>query len=368
MVSTARVSISLGGLCFALLALSAFDTRAADATTMRRYELKRIETGYALALATTPRPAPAKDQVLVRIRAVSLNHRDLYALQRIGGADSSGRIPVSDGAGEVVAIGADVKQFKIGDRVAGTFFEQWTDGKPTPAASMSARGGQAPGVLSEYVAAHENSWVKFPAHLSFEEASTLPCAGVTAWNALFTMGHMQPGDIVLLEGTGGVSIFGLQFAAAGGGKPIITSSSDTKLERARSMGAIGTVNYRTNVDWEREVRTLSGGRGVDHVLEVGGKDTLPRALKALALGGQVNLIGGLTGFNGQIDVGAVSGVQGTVRGIYVGSRADFTAMNAFIAKHALKPVIDKTFAFEQAKAAFEYLESGSHFGKVVVTL
>jgi NADPH:quinone reductase-like Zn-dependent oxidoreductase len=171
---------------------------------------------------------------------------------------------------------------------------------------------------------------------------------------------------VLLEGTGGVSIFGLQFAVAAGGKPIITSSSDVKLQRARAMGAIGTVNYRTNIDWEREVRQLSAGRGVDHVLEVGGKDTLPRALRALALGGQVALIGGLTGFNGQIDVGAVSGVQGTVRGIYVGSRADFAAMNAFIAKHRLKPIIDKTFEFEQAPAAFEYLESGSHFGKVVI--
>jgi NADPH:quinone reductase-like Zn-dependent oxidoreductase len=350
-----------------LLAFLTTNAVAADAASMRRYELKRADQGYELALKTTARPTPAKDQVLVRVRAVSLNHRDLYALQRMGAADNSGRIPVSDGAGEVVAVGADVTEFKVGDRVAGTFFEHWPDGKPTSAALSSARGAQTPGMLSDYVVGHEHSWVKFPAHLSFEEAATLPCAAVTAWNALFTTGRMQVGDIVLLEGTGGVSIFGLQFAVAAGGKPIITSSSDAKLERARAMGAVGTVNYRTNVDWERDVRKLSGGRGVDHVLEVGGKDTLPRALKALALGGQVALIGGLTGFNGQIEVGSISGVQGTVRGIYVGSRADFEAMNAFIAKHSLKPVIDKTFPFDQAPAAFAYLDSGSHFGKVVIT-
>jgi NADPH:quinone reductase-like Zn-dependent oxidoreductase len=347
----------------------AFGAMAADdATTMRRYELKKgADKSYELALVSAPRPQVSRDGVLVRIRAVSLNHRDLYVLQGTSG-DANGRVPISDGAGEVVAVGADVKEFKVGDRVAGTFFERWKNGKPTPAGLRTARGGAASGVLSELVSGPEESWVKIPAHLSFEEAATLPCAGVTAWNALFTTGHVQPGEFVLLEGTGGVSIFGLQFAAAAGAKPIITSSSDAKLERARAMGAVGTVNYRTNTEWEREVRKLSGGGGVDHVLEVGGKDTLPRALRALALGGQVSLIGGLTGFNGSIEVGAVSAVQGTVRSIYVGSRADFEAMNVFIAKHKLKPVIDKAFPFEQAAAAFEYLESGSHFGKVVITL
>jgi NADPH:quinone reductase-like Zn-dependent oxidoreductase len=360
-------SMSLRTAFFTVLTLLSLAASAAD-TTMRRYELKRADKGYDLALTTTPRPSPDDDQVLVRIRAVSLNHRDLYQLQGMSTADNSGRVPISDGAGEVVAIGSKVKQFKVGDRVAGTFFERWDSGKPTPGALASARGGQTPGVLSEFVASHENSWVKFPDHLSYEDAATLPCAAVTAWNALFTTGNIQPGDNVLLEGTGGVSIFGLQFAVAAGAQPFITSSSDAKLERARSMGATGTVNYRTNVDWEREVRKLTGGRGVDHVLEVGGKDTLPRALRALALGGQVALIGGLTGFDGQISVGSVSGVQGTVRGIYVGSRADFVAMNAFIGKHKIKPVIDKTFAFEQAQAAVDYLESGSHFGKVVIKL
>jgi NADPH:quinone reductase-like Zn-dependent oxidoreductase len=351
-----------------LIASLSLEAVAADASTARRYELKRSGDGYELALTSVPQPTPAKDQVLVRIRAVSLNHRDLYALDGGRGRDNSGRVPVSDGAGEVIAVGANVKRFKVGDRVVGTFFEHWNDGKPTAAGNASARGGQAPGVLSEVVVGHEDSWVNIPSHLSFNEAAALPCAGVTAWNALFTAGRMQPGDFVLLEGTGGVSIFGLQFAVAGGGKPIITSSSDAKLARAKEMGAVGMVNYRTNVDWEVEVRTLSGGRGVDHVLEIGGKDTLPRAMKALALGGQIALIGGLTGFDSTIPAGSLTMTSGALRGIYVGSRADFEAMNAFISKHKLRPVVDKVFEFEQASEAFKYLESGSHFGKVVIAL
>lgn len=351
-----------------LVSIALMATAGAANDTIQRYELQRAATGYALALKHVPRPTPAAEEVIVRIRAVSLNHRDLYALEGGRGADRTGRVPVSDGAGEVIEVGPGVTRFKRGDRVAGTFFERWNSGKPTPEGNASARGGQAPGVLSEMIAAHEDSLVKFPDHLTFEEAASLPCAAVTAWNGLFTTGQMKPGDFVLLEGTGGVSIFGLQFATAAGGKAIITSSSDAKLDRAKALGATGLVNYRTNADWERNVRQLSGGRGVDHVLEVGGKDTLPRALRALAPGGHIALIGGLTGFDGAIPVGAITAVQGSVTGIYVGSRADFEAMNAFIAKHKIKPVVDKVFPFAQAPAAFEYLESGSHFGKVVIAL
>lgn len=359
-------ALSRGGA--ALILLLAVTQAGGAEETIRRYELMLREQNYALVMTTAPKPSAGPHQLLVRIRAVSLNHRDLYVLEGSGGPDRSGRIPVSDGAGEVIGVGAGVTRFKIGDRVAGTFFETWNSGKPTPANTATARGGQSPGVLSEIIAGHQDSFVKFPEHLSFEEAATLPCAGVTAWNALFTTGHIQPNDYVLLEGTGGVSIFGLQFARAAGARPIITSSSDAKLERAKALGAIGLVNYRTNVDWERAVRKLSDGRGVDHVLEVGGKDTLPRALRSLAHGGHIALIGGLTGFDGQIPVRAITAVQGSVTGIYVGSRADFEAMNAFIAKHQIKPVVDKVFPFEQAPVAFEYLESGSHFGKVVIGL
>jgi NADPH:quinone reductase-like Zn-dependent oxidoreductase len=352
--------------CFAaaltLLAVAQF---AAAADTYRRYELTPGASGSTLTLKQAPKPSVGKDDVLVRIRAVSLNHRDLYML---AGRGSTARVPTSDGAGEVVAVGSSVTRFKPGDRVAGTFFERWVKGTATADALASARGGGIDGVLAEMVSMHQDGVVKFPEHLSFEEAATLPCAAVTVWNALFASGNLQPGDFVLLEGTGGVSIFGLQFAAAAGAKPLITSSSDAKLERAKALGAVGTVNYRTNANWEQEIRKLTGGAGVAHVLEVGGKDTLPKALASIGLGGRISLIGGLTGFDGQVPAGSLTNRMGTVSGIYVGSREHFEAMNAFIARHKLKPVIDRVFAFEEAPAAFKYLESGSHFGKVVIKL
>jgi NADPH:quinone reductase-like Zn-dependent oxidoreductase len=351
-----------------LYAVLAAPSIASAADQMRRYELQPADQGYRLALRDVARPAPADSEVLVRMRAVSLNHRDLYVLQGLGGRDTSGLVPVSDGAGEVVALGAGVTRFRIGDRVATTFFERWTGGPPTPAAVTTARGGDKPGVLSELISTHEDGLVKIPDHLSFEEAATLPCAAVTAWNGLFKHGHLQAGQFVLLEGTGGVSIFGLQFAAAAGAKPVITSSSDAKLERAKSIGAASTINYRTHAEWDKEVRKATGGAGVAHVLEIGGKDTLPKALGALGLGGHVALIGGLTGFGGTMDTSALTGRMGSMTSIYVGSREDFEAMNAFIAQHKLKPVIDRVFAFEEAAAAFEYLKSGSHFGKVVIRL
>jgi NADPH:quinone reductase-like Zn-dependent oxidoreductase len=340
----------------------------AAAEEARRYELERADKGYRLALRSFEVPAPKADEVVVRIRAVSLNHRDLYVLQGVNGGDASGRVPVSDGAGEVVALGSGVQRFKVGDRVATTFFERWNDGPPTPAAVSSARGGAAQGVLAEKIVTHEDGLVRIPDHLSFEEAATLPCAGVTAWVGLFKHGRLQRDQFVLLEGTGGVSIFGLQFAAAAGAKPIITSSSDAKLERARALGAVATVNYRTHPQWQDQVRAATKGAGVSHVLEIGGKDTLPKALAALGLGGHVALIGGLTGFEGSVDVGAVTARLGSMTSIYVGSREDFEAMNGFIARQKLKPVIDRVFAFEEAPAAFEYLESGSHFGKVAIRL
>lgn len=361
--------LPVGTILALICAAVATPALAAAADKSRRYELERADKGYRLALRSVEIPAPGPNEVIVRIRAVSLNHRDLYILQGVYGGDASGRVPVSDGAGEVVAVGPGAKRFKVGDRVATTFFESWNNGPPTPAAIARSRGGaDAAGVLSETIVTNEDGLVRIPAHLSFEEAATLPCAGVTAWNGLFKHGHLQRDQFVLLEGTGGVSIFGLQFAAAAGARPIITSSSDEKLQRARSLGAVATVNYRTNPEWQKEVRTATQGAGVSHVLEIGGKDTLPKALASLALGGHVALIGGLTGFEGSVDVGAVTGSLGSLTSIYVGSREDFEAMNAFIEQHKLKPVIDRVFAFEEAPAAFEYLERGSHFGKVVIRL
>jgi NADPH:quinone reductase-like Zn-dependent oxidoreductase len=338
------------------------------ADSFKRYELRKSGQQLQLTIQELPQRSPGPDEVLVRVRAVALNHRDLYVLQGFYPGVKEGRVPVSDGAGEVVAVGTNVQRFKPGDRVVGTFFERWVSGKPSRAAFASARGGESDGMLAQFIVSHQEGLVKFPAHLSFEEAATLPCAGVTAWNGLFTKGSMQAGQFVLLEGTGGVSIFGLQFAAAAGAKPIITSSSDEKLARARALGAVGAVNYRTNADWEKEVRRLTNDAGIDQVLEVGGKDTVEKAAASLGMGGHIALIGGLTGFGGNLPVTAITSRGASVSSIFVGSRADFEAMNAFIERYKIKPVIDRVFEFDAAAAAFDYLKSGSHFGKIVIKL
>lgn len=343
---------------------------SAEAETARQWQFVPRGEGFELALREVTLAAPARDQVTVRVRAVSLNRRDIMMMQgRYGrGGTQPNSVPLSDGVGEVVAVGPGVTRFRVGDRVAGIFFEDWLEGDPTPQAIASARGGNSGGMLSELVVTDADGLVTIPAHLSYEEAATLPCVGVTAWVGLFKRGGLAAGDFVLLEGTGGVSVFGLQLAAAAGAKAIITSSSDAKLARARELGAFGTVNYRSNPEWQREVRVLTGDRGVDHVLEVGGQDTLPRALQALAHGGHIALIGGLSGFASDVPVGALMGLNATASGIYVGSRADFEELNAFVAKHRIKPVVDQVFEFDDAPAAFAAMDSGEVFGKVVIRL
>jgi NADPH:quinone reductase-like Zn-dependent oxidoreductase len=353
----------------ALLAMapSAF---AEGAETIRQYQFEPASSGYRLVLREVPRPAVDARDVLVRVKAVSLNRRDLNILQRDYDPEYTvaGGIPLSDGAGEVIAIGTDVTRFRIGDRVAGIFFAQWIEGPPSAEALASDRGGNPGGMLSELIVSHEDGLVRIPDHLSYEEAATLPCAALTAWVGLFKRGHLQPGQFVLLEGTGGVSVFGLIFAAAAGAKPIITSSSDEKLQRAKELGAFGTVNYRTNPDWQKEVRALSGGHGVDQVLDVGGKETLGKALEALAHGGHVALIGGLSGYGSDLPTDALMWINATASGVYVGSREDFEAMNAFISEHRIRPVIDRVFEFEEAQQAFDYMQGGDFLGKIVIRL
>ncbi len=336
----------------------------AGAQTMRQYQLEPGTNGLELTVQEVAQPSPGANEVLVRVRAVSLNRRDVSILGR---GTSAGVVPTSDGAGEVVAIGPGVAQFAVGDRVAGTFFANWPGGRLTRDAMASARGGGVDGMLAEMVVSPETGLVAIPDYLSFEEAATLPCAALTAWRALFTDGEIQPGDTVLLEGTGGVSIFGLQLAAAAGARPIITSSSDAKLERARSLGAVGTVNYRTNPEWQKTVIELTGNRGVDHVLDVVGQETLNRAVEALALGGHIAIIGGLSGRADALPLGPLPR-GASVTNIFVGSREDFLAMNAFLTEHRLRPVIDRVFPFEEAPAAYAYMESNAHLGKIVITL
>ena len=345
--------------------------QAQSSETMRQWQFEASGDGYELVMHEVPMPVAGPGEVLVRVHATSLNRRDWFMLnETIGerGFDYTGNVPLSDGAGEVIAVGEGVTEFRVGDRVASTFFTNWVDGKRNTAVRPSARGAGpgTGGMLAEVIVTTPRALVSIPDYLSYEEAATLPCAGVTAWNGLFTQGNLQPDDYVLLEGTGGVSSFGLIFAAAAGAKPIITSSSNDKLERARELGAVGTVNYRENEDWQVEVRALTDGAGVDQVLEIGGRDTLARALEALAFEGHVALIGGLTGGAPPIPVEALMGTGGMASGIYVGSRADFQAMNAFMEEHQIHPLIDTVFDFERAREAYDFMGNGSFMGKIVI--
>jgi NADPH:quinone reductase-like Zn-dependent oxidoreductase len=338
--------------------------------SQQQYQLEKRTQGFALQRRDgAPIRAPGAREVLVRVRATSLNRRDIgiaKGLYPIGPRETL--VPLSDGAGEVVAIGPGTTRFKVGDRVVAIFFQRWIAGRPGAETGPSALGGALDGMLAQYVTLGEDGLVPIPAHLSFEEAACLPCAAVTAWHALVTRGHLQAGDTVLLQGTGGVSVFGLQFAAAAGAKPVVTSSSDEKLERARKLGAVGTINYRATPEWGKAVLAATAGVGAHHILEVGGSGTLPQSLACVAPGGHIALIGGLTGFGGEIPAGALVGRNAGVTGIFVGSRADFERMNAFMTTHAIRPVIDRGFAFEDAQAAYEYMDSGRHFGKIVVRL
>ncbi|HEX6995887.1 MAG TPA: NAD(P)-dependent alcohol dehydrogenase [Gammaproteobacteria bacterium] len=343
---------------------------SAAAETIRQYQFERDGDGYRLVLKEVDRPEAGPGEVLVRVHATSLNRRDVLMLNaRYGpGGNAEGGIPLSDGAGEVIAVGPNVTRFEVGDRVAGIFFQKWIDGDRSAEINASARGGNAGGMLSEVIVSHEDALVAIPDHLTYEEAATLPCAGVTAWVGLFKHGGLEAGDFVLLEGTGGVSTLGLQLAAAAGARPIITSSSDEKLETAKLLGAFGTVNYRENPEWQRAVRELTGGAGVKHVLEVGGEDTLPRAVQALGYDGHIALIGGLSGFASSLPVGALMTLGGRVTGIYVGSRADFEALNAFIAEHEVRPYVGRVFELKDAPAAFDLMENGDFVGKIVIRL
>ena len=350
------------------LAFGATSACAQDGDTIRQYQFEPASSGYQIVIKEVPRPVAGDNEVLVRVRATSLNRRDLNMLRREydENAGYAGGIPLSDGAGEVIAVGKNVTRFEVGDRVAGTFFEKWNDGAPSEEALWSDRGGNAGGMLSEVIVTHEDGLVSMPEHLSYDEAATLPCAAVTAWVGLFKRGRIQPGQYVLLEGTGGVSVFGLLFSNALGAKPIITSSRDDKLKRAMDMGAIGTANYRSNPNWHLEAKEVSGGHGVDQVLDVGGRDTLPKALEILANGGHIALIGGLTGYGSDVPTNAIMWINATVSGVYVGSRADFEEMNAFISEHQIRPMIDRVFDFEEAPAAYELMESGDFMGKIVI--
>jgi len=320
-----------------------------------------------LRVVERPRPEPQRQEILVRVAATSLNYRDVEIAK--GTYHTSFRlplVPLSDGVGEVVAIGEGVTRFKIGDRVCSTFWQRWVGGSFRMAEPSYQRGGPIDGLLAEYALLDEQAAVLAPRNLSDIEAATLPCAAVTAWHALVTEGGLKAGDTVLVQGTGGVSLFALQFARASGARVIVTSSSDEKLERAKALGAFAGGNYNRNPEWSGAVLDLTEGRGVDHVIEVGGPLSFQQSLKATARRGQINVIGYLGGKDGAINPLDIFTKQVQVRGIPVGSRESFEAMNRAIEANELKPVIHRSFPWTEVAQAMRHLEGGAHFGKVAL--
>jgi len=314
-------------------------------------------------------PEPGAGQVLVAIKAVSLNFRDLAVVTgRYPRNASQPTIIASDASGEVVAVGDGVRDLQTGDRVAGSFFQKWIHGPFAREYGASALGGGIDGVLTQFRVFDQEGLLRIPEHLSYQEGATLPCAGLTAWNALVPTTHVQAGDTVLLLGTGGVSIFGLQFAKLHGARVIITSSSEEKLARAKALGADETINYKTTPEWDKEVLRLTGGKGADIVLEVGGGETFARSMNSARASGQIAVIGVLTGVTGMVPVGLIGIQTLSVRGIFVGSVAMFEDMNRAITANQMRPVIDRVFTFEQSVDALRYLQSARHFGKVVISV
>lgn len=338
---------------------------------MKRWILKAgASSADDLHLEDAPMPEPKAGEVLVRVRACSINFRDQLIPQGLymGGTIATDIVPLSDGAGEVVGLGAGVTRFQMGDRVAGTFFQNWVDGPPSPQDGPALGAPPAPGMLAEYVCLPETGLVQMAKSLSFEEAATLPCAGVTAWNALMEGPRpVQPGESVLVLGTGGVSLLALQIAKAAGARVIATSGSDDKLARVQALGADALINYRSLPQWGAEAARLAGGSGVDHVVEVGGAGTLAQSIQAVGYAGEIALIGVLTR-EGDTNPRAMMFKGASMRGIFVGSRGMAERLNDFVDAHAIKPVVDRCFPLADARQAYAYQASSALFGKVVITL
>jgi NADPH:quinone reductase-like Zn-dependent oxidoreductase len=334
-----------------------------DAWTFRKnsrdYDLVR------LSRQLPDQPPPGK--VRVQLKNVSLNYRDLVAWQNLANRNVQGRVPCSDGAGAVISVADDVKDWTLGDRVAGCFFQTWLSGPFDMVHHKNDLGGTLDGMLQTYIDLPASGLVRIPDSMTFQQAATLPCAALTAWYSLVVRGGLRSDQTILCIGTGGVSLFAMQIASAMGAHAIVLSSQDSKRERAKELGAWQTINYRSHPDWSQQVLEMTDGKGVDHVVEVGGPGTLEQSMKSVAAGGHIALIGVLTGFGApSTSLFPLLAKNITLNGIYVGSRADFCEMNRFLDKHRIEPIIDRGFPFEGSPQAFEYLRSAQHFGKVVI--
>ncbi|EDM71432.1 oxidoreductase, zinc-binding dehydrogenase family protein [Roseobacter sp. AzwK-3b] len=322
-----------------------------------------------LNLSERLEPKSGPGQVVIAMRMASLNSRDLIVPER-GYGQATGDlplIPVSDGVGEVVEVGEGVTRVAVGDRVCTTYFQNWIGGEPTPERFASALGGPLDGVMADLVCLSQEGVVKVPDYLTDAEAATLPCAALTAWSAIVTHGQTRAGDQILVQGTGGVALFALAFAKMHGAHVTVISSSDDKLEHVRTMGADETINYRETEDWARASRAITSDRGgYDNIIELGGAETLPLSLRAVRPGGTLSMIGVLSGLNIKASLGPIVARQVRLQGVTVGHRDGFEAMLAAMAQHQMRPVLGKTFAFEDLKPALDHLRQGGHFGKTLI--
>lgn len=336
---------------------------------MKAYHLQGDAGVGSLVRVDVVKPEPANGEVRIRIEAASLNYRDLLILDAAGQGGLDRRVPLCDGAGVVDAVSPDVTQWQVGDRVAAGYFRDWVSGPFKPRYIPSALGSRTlDGVLAEYVVLPATALVAMPEHLTSVEAATLPCAAVTAWHGLVARGGLRKGNTLLVQGTGGVALFGLQFAAALGAAVIVISSSNAKLDRAKALGASVLINYHDTPDWDVAVMKATHGEGASHILELGGPGTYDRSIRSVASGGKIVQIGVLTGFGPKPDLARLQWENADIIGVTVGSIEHFTALNRFLAEHAIHPIVDTIFGFDEAREAFAHLRSGSHFGKVVVRL
>lgn len=338
---------------------------------MKAFEIRDAFGLSNLTKTERPDPEVGPEDVLLRMKAASINYRDVLMIAGLYNPKQKlPLIPLSDGVGEVVAAGADVTSVAVGDRVLPSFFQAWMSG-PVPRDAgvlKQALGGPMDGTLASVMRVHERGVVRAPSHLSDAEAASLVCAGLTAWSAVVAQSALKPGDTVVLQGTGGVSIFGLQFAKMLGCRVIITSSSDEKLEKARALGADETINYVRTPDWSRTVRSLTDGRGASHVVDVGGAGTMNQSMRAVHPGGHISVIGVLSGNQGEMNLIPVLMQNLRLQGVIVGPRDELEAMCRAIELHQMRPVVDRTFGFDEARDAVDYASQGKHFGKVCIDL